>query len=72
MASVKWRKTLAALLESEGCESVKVEHTGQSHLKFTATHAGKNIVVIGSANQNGPRQLSNFHSDVRRAIRGTK
>lgn len=72
MASVKWRKTLVALLESEGYESVKVEHTGKSHLKFTATHAGKNIVVIGSANQNGPRQLSNFRSDVRRAIRGTK
>lgn len=72
MASVKWRKTLFAIMESEGCESVKVEHTGQSHLKFTATHAGKSIVVIGSANQNGPRQLSNFRSDVRRAVRGTK
>lgn len=72
MASVKWRKTLVALLESEGCESVKVEHTGQSHLKFTATHACKNIVVIGSANQNGPRQLANFRANVRQAVRGMK
>lgn len=72
MASIKWRKTLVAILESEGCESVKVEHTGQSHLKFTAMHAGKNIVVIGYANQNGPRQLANFRANVRQAVSGMK
>lgn len=72
MASVKWRKTLVALLESECCESVKVEHTGQSHLKFTAMHAGKNIVVIGSANQGGPRQLANFRTTARNAIKAAK
>lgn len=69
MASAKWRKTLIAVLESEGCASVKAEYTEKSHLKFTAMHGGKSIVVVGSANENGPRQLANFRMTVRRAIR---